>query len=318
MPVIETRLQFFPIMLFAVVMGFSGLALVYQKAHGLFGFPSFLGNGLAYIDLALFIAVALFYGAKLLRYPDEVKQEFRHPVRINFFAAISISLLLLAIVYEHLCPTLSAATWYAGVVLHTFFTFYTVSFWINHNFEIQHSNPAWFIPIVGNVIIPVGGIHYAPTEFLFFYFSVGLLFWVVLLTIIMNRIIFHNQLAAKFMPTLFILIAPPAVGFIAWYKMTGTLDHFAQFLLMLTLFFTFLIAFMYKNFVKIKFFISWWAFTFPMAAATLAVMLAFSLTHSSFYQLLSWILLVATTLIVSVVAYQTVLHMLKREICVAE
>jgi len=29
-----------------------------------------------------------------------------------------------------------------------------LSFWIHHQgFEIQHSNPAWFIPMVGNVLI---------------------------------------------------------------------------------------------------------------------------------------------------------------------
>jgi tellurite resistance protein len=51
-----------------------------------------------------------------------------------------------------------------------------------------------------------------------------------LFAIILNRIIFHNQFAPKFMPTLFILIAPPAIGFISYIKLTGSLDFFAQIL----------------------------------------------------------------------------------------
>jgi tellurite resistance protein len=39
--------------------------------------------------------------------------------------------------------------------------------------------------------------------------------WAVMFTIIMNRIVFHNPLPQKLMPTLFILIAPPAVALIS-------------------------------------------------------------------------------------------------------
>jgi len=52
-------------------------------------------------------------------------------------------------------------------------------------------------------------------ELSWFFFSVGLIMWAVMFTIIMNRIIFHNPLPQKLMPTLFILIAPPAVALIS-------------------------------------------------------------------------------------------------------
>ena len=42
---------------------------------------------------------------------------------------------------------------------------------------------------------------------------------IILFSIILNRIIFHNPFAAKFMPTMFILIAPPAIGFISYIKL---------------------------------------------------------------------------------------------------
>jgi len=47
-------------------------------------------------------------------------------------------------------------------------------------------------------------------------FAVGFILWCVLFTVIMNRIIFHNPLPQKLLPTLFILIAPPAIGFISY------------------------------------------------------------------------------------------------------
>jgi tellurite resistance protein len=313
-----SRLQYFPIPFFAVIMGLSGLTIVYQKAHEVLGLSSIFGNILAFIDVSLFVVIFFTYMLKFVKYPSEVKKEFGHKIRINFFAAISISMLLVSIVLHPINELASFGIFLVGVVVHTFFTFHTVSFWINHNFEIMHSNPAWFIPIVGNVLVPVAGHGYVPNEFLMFYFSVGMFFWLVLFTITLNRIIFHNQLPVKFIPTLFILIAPPAVGFIAYIKLAGHFDLFAQFLFQIGLFFTFLIAFMYKNFLKIKFFISWWAFTFPMAAITIATILAFKITNSVVYKDLAYLLIVATTLIIAVVVYQTVIHMMKKEICVLE
>ena len=259
-----------------------------------------------------------FYLLKIMKHKNEVKKEFSHPIRINFFAASSISILILSMVYKNTIDPIAQIFFIIGAVLHIFFTFYTIRFWINNNLEMQHSNPAWFIPIVGNLIVPIAGKGFVDDSILYFYFSIGMFFWIILFSIILNRIIFHNPFAAKFMPTMFILIAPPAIGFISYIKLTGNLDFFAQILFSLALFFTILVAFMYKNFVKIKFFISWWAFTFPLAAVTLSSILMYELTKKDFYMFLSYTLAMITTLIVILVAVATIKHMAKKEICIME
>lgn len=314
----SSRLRFFPIMFFAVIMGLSGLTLVLQKSSELFGLPSIFWELFTLIDTGLFFIILSLYIFKLSKYPNEVKHEFSHPIRINFFAAISISLLLLATIYHEFSIEFAKILFFSGIVLHTYFTLYTISFWINHNFEITHSNPAWFIPIVGNLLIPVAGAGLVSNELLIFYFSIGMLFWVVLFTVIFYRIIFHHQLAQKFIPTLFILIAPPAVGFIGYIKMGYGFDFFAHFLLDMGLFFTILLFFMYKNFLNLKFFISWWAFTFPLAAITIATMLAYKITKATFYMFSSYFLIALTIFVVLFVTYKTVVHIQKKDICVAE
>lgn len=252
----HNRIQFFPIMMFAIIMGLSGITITYQKAHEILLLPSIISDILAIFTLGLFCIISVLYIAKMIKYPQAVKKEFEHPIRVNFFASFSISMILLSIVFKELNPLLSAILFYIGMFIHLFLTFHTISFWINHNQEIAHSNPAWFIPIVGNILIPIAGIGLVDHLILMFFFSIGIFFWIVLFAILFNRIIFHNQLAVKFMPTLFILIAPPAVGFISYYKLFGSLDPFALFLFSIALFFTLLIAFMYKSFIGIKFFIS--------------------------------------------------------------
>lgn len=312
------RLQFFPIMMFAIVMGLSGLTIVFQKAHEMMDFTNIVSNALVVLDSVVFLTILSLYAIKIITYFEEVKKEFAHPVRINFFAASAISFLLVSIVYHNINTTIATYLFYIGTAMQTFFTFYTISFWINKNLEIQHSNPAWFIPIVGNVLIPVAGSGIVDNSFLMYYFSIGMFFWIVLTAILINRIIFHNQLANKFIPTLFIFIAPPSVAFLAYVKMSGEFDMFASFLFNLAIFFSFLLIFMYKNFMNLKFFISWWAFTFPLAAMTIASMLAFQKTQILFYNFLSYFFLIFTTIVVIIVAIKTIQHMLKKEICIME
>lgn len=314
----KNRLKFFPIMMYAIVMGMSGLTITYQKAAVWLNFPHIIGNSLMYITTTIFVVVSFTYLKKYAKYKMAVKKEFNHPVRINFFAAVSISMLMLAIIFKEEHHTISAIFWYPGTLLHFYLTMHTIAFWINDNQELAHSNPAWFIPIVGNVLIPVGGIGFASTGILMYFFSVGIFFWIILFSVILNRIIFHHQLAIKFMPTLFILIAPPAVGFIAYFKMYGAIDTFAMILFNMALFFTLLIAFMYKNFIKIKFFISWWAFVFPIAAMAISSMLMYHKTHDPIVMILSYVMIAVVTIIISIVGYQTIIHMRKEEICIQE
>lgn len=314
----KNRLKFFPIMMYAIVMGMGGLTITYQKAAQWLSFPHVIGSSLMYITASIFVVVSLVYLVKYSRYPIAVKKEFAHPVRVNFFAAVSISMLMLAIIFKEEYETISAVFWYPGTLLHFVLTMHTISFWINENQELAHSNPAWFIPIVGNVLVPVAGVGFASTGILMYFFAVGMFFWIVLFAVILNRIVFHHQLAIKFMPTLFILIAPPAVGFIAYFKMYGVIDMFALMLFNLALFFTFLVAYMYKNFIKIKFFISWWAFVFPVAAMAISAMLMYHKTNDPMLMLLSYIMVAVVTIIISVVIYQTIVHMRKEEICIQE
>jgi tellurite resistance protein len=314
----QERLKFFPITAYAIVMGLSGLTIVFNKYYHLQWLPKFLFDGMLFVSLGLFLLISFFYGLKTIRYFEQTVVDFKHRIRINFFSAISICFLLLSIAFLGYWPILSLAFWWVGTILHTVLMLYTIAYWVQHNFEIHFMNPAWFIPVVGNILVPVAGVEFMPNAFSFFYFAVGIFFWLILFTIFFNRAIFHHQLPQKFLPTLFILLAPPAVGFIAYMRITQSWDVFSALLLHLTFFFVALLFFLRKNFYKIKFFISWWAFTFPMTAVTIAAAVAFQITALSLFKYLSWVMFAAAIAIIAFVTYKTVLKINDREICVNE
>lgn len=312
---LQDKISNFPIMLYAVIMGLGGLTLSYGKLNLTLDLSDAIFEILRLITSLIFIAITALYATKIVKFKDEVKKELSHPVKINFFAAFAISLFLLAAMWREI-SALHTALFFVALVFQTFFTFYVIAFWINNNLLINHSNPAWFIPIVGNLIVVVASE--GKGEFLWYYFSIGIFFWLILFTIIFYRIIFHDQLAQKFMPTLFIFIAPPAVAFLGYIKLTESLDAFAHILLNSTLFFAGLIFFMYKNFMKLKFFLSWWAFTFPTAAASMAFIRAYELKMGDSFLYFGVLAFAFLIFFIGVVGYFTIKAIKNNEIFVAE
>ncbi len=315
---IFSRLEHFPITFFASVMGLTGLAICWLRFEQMLKLPTSVGLALLFIVSALFLFITAVYLSKWIRHPEAVSAEFNNPVRINFFPAFSISLLLLSIAYSGLQPVLSRSLWFVGTLLHIGFTFKLMHIWFHQEFKVEHLTPPWFIPVVGNILVPVVGVQYAPADVSWFFYSIGLVFWLVLLSIVFNRIIFHNPLPAKLLPTLFILIAPPAVAFIAYIKLTGDLDVFARILYFNALFTTLLLFFMVDRFKRLPFFISWWAYTFPLDAITLATLLMYHHTGLLFFKFLSIVFLILASLMILVVLYKTLRAAFKREICLPE
>jgi tellurite resistance protein len=313
------KLKFFPIQLFAVIMGISGLTIAFAKAYHFLNAPYFIYEGLLVIDTILFFLIFTFYIYKWLKYPDEVKKEFNHPIKSSFTATISISFLLVSIAYYDYAPTISIVFWYIGVALQLYLALYVIEFWITKEFKEVHMNPAWFIPIVGNVLVPVVGVDAAPIFVSIFFFAMGMFFWLVLFTMVMYRIIFHHPLAKKLLPTLFIFIAPPAVGFISYFRITfGSIDMFSMILYSLALITFILLVFAIEMFDFKEFFISWWAYTFPLAAMTIATILLYSAYHTKLIYWFAYLLLFITSIVILYVTQRTIKAMNEHKICIEE
>ncbi len=315
----DNRIENFPISFFAMIMGLSGLTIAWEKAEHVFDLSTSPMIPLVTAVTTAFVLLLLIYGIKLMKYRDAVIKELKHPIKLNFFPTISISLLLMSIAYIPVNETVSEYLWIAGAFLHLMFTLFVINVWINHDhFEIHHMNPAWFIPAVGNVLVPVAGMHFGYVDVSWFFFSIGMLFWVMLMTIILNRILFHHPIPDRLMPTMFILIAPPAVGFIAYMKLGGELDNFARFLYFSGLFLTLLLATQIKRFAKLQFFLSWWAYSFPLAAITIATLLMHQTTGETAYQYLGIFFLGLLSLILTLLVFRTARAVKEGKICVAE
>ncbi|MEA3423489.1 MAG: SLAC1 anion channel family protein, partial [Bacillota bacterium] len=313
------RIKFFPISAFSIILGLTGLAIVFQKAEEIMGFPYKIDTVIISITIALFAVISLIYLLKLIKYPHEVVGDFENPVKLSFFPAISISILLLSIAFLGIDMMTSKVLWIVGTIIHALFTYKVISIWMMHpKFEIKHINPAWFIPVVGNILIPVAGVQHYNPEISWFFYSIGLIFWIVLFTIFMYRIIFFHPLPEKLLPTLAILISPAAIGFIAYVKLTHQIDSFARILYYFALFLTTFIFTQYKMLSKIKFYLSWWAYSFPISAMAIATMLMYHMTEIAVFKYSAYGLIVLLAAVVIILIPKTINAVVKGEICLEE
>jgi tellurite resistance protein len=297
----------------------TGFSIASQKAEEILKFPLKTSPYILGLTLILFVLLTITYLIKIFKFQDEVRAEFNHPIKLNFFPAFSISFLLISIAFLSINKNISQTFWIIGTVLHFFLTIKIISIWIQQTkFEIKHINPAWFIPSVGNIVIPVAGVSHFSPEISWFFFSVGFVFWVILLILFFNRIIFHNPLPEKLLPTLFILIAPPAIGFVSFVKLSGEVTIFSVVLYNIGLFLTFLLFAQFNIFSKIRYYLSWWAYSFPMSAITIASILMYHKSEIHFYKYLAIGFYSILVVIIIILLAKTFGAMSRKEICIME
>jgi len=306
-PSLAEGLAHLPVGVFATVMGTAGLTLATERMAQFVPALHPLTLLLFALTGVLYLGLLGLYGLKLANHTKEVAAEWRHPVRIAFFPAITIGLLLVATALAPHLPRLAEPLWLLGALAHLAAMLAVVTTWIEaQHYEPPHLNPAWFIPAVGNVLVPIAGVPLGWPELSWFFFGVGLLFWLVLLTLVFNRLVFHHPLPARLSPTLAVLIAPPAVSFLAWVKLTGEIGAFGRVLYAAALLFFLLLVIQAPKLVRLPWALSFWAYSFPLAALTIASSVAAERLGQPLLLALAWVLYVLLVALIGALAWRTV------------
>jgi tellurite resistance protein len=301
-----------PLPLFASVMGLCGLGLVWHAVEAHWGFNPVASTGATLLAALVFIALLAGYLCKAIRYPDRVRKELVHPVRINFLPALSINMILLGILSSPWVPQLAEVLWLTGAGLQLLLTLIIVTVWLDTERPAPSINPAWFIPAVGNVLVPVAA---GPAGYLtigWFFMSIGLFFWAILITVVFYRLITKPALEPAMRPTLAVMLAPPAVSFLAWLALTGEMNHFGQALYFIAVFTFLLLLGQLPAFFRLPYFPSWWAWTFPPAAFTVATFRYIEMRGLSADILLAT-LAGLTTVVIVLVALRTLIAIVRGE-----
>lgn len=200
---------------FSIVMGLCGLSLLWHRAQPRLGdWATPVSAIVGLLAGAVFAALVVASLVRALRYPQSFREDLVHPVRRAFVAAFSVSILLLSTVWvAHLGPGLGVALiWSAGCALQLVLTIWVMARWLIPNgMPWAGMTPVLFIPVVGNVVAPLGGVPLGFPLWSAAQFGIGVFFWPIVSALLYTRFAVSGPLPERLLPSVFISLAPPAL-----------------------------------------------------------------------------------------------------------
>ena len=203
---------------FAIPMGLCGLSLAWHRAVPLMGEPAqAVAMALAALGALVFVLLLVATVWRGLHHASAWADDRRHPVRHTMVATLPVSALLVATAGQA-CGVPAAwvaPLWAAATLGLLFVTWWVVSRWFRGKqpggLQWATVTPALFIPVVGQVLVPLAGVPLGHGDWSAAQFGVGLMFWPVVTVLLMVRLAQQGMWPERLLPTTVIFVAPPAV-----------------------------------------------------------------------------------------------------------
>lgn len=294
-------LEHLPLPLAAMPMGTGGVGLAWRAAHEALGAPAAIGEALLAFTLLLWLCVVGLLLARLVRHPEAVLAELRHPVRAAFIAAPTIGLMIVAGFLHPHAPSLGRALWGVAVAAHLLVAMMLLRRILAGRGEAAMLAPPLLIPLVGNVLAPVFGAPMGFVDLSWMMFGVGVLLWLAVQPLLLHRLVAGPPLPPVLRPSLVILLAPPTVGALALVALTGQAGAVTLALVGLAVLVAAVLVSLAGELSRVPFGLPWWGVTFPSAAFAVMAMAV------GFPAWFCWPALLAATALTGWVAWRTVL-----------
>lgn len=315
---VTRHFEYLPAGMFGSVMGLTGLSLVWHGAHARYQAPGWIADALAVVAVAAFVLLVVAYVLKIITAPDAVRAEFKHPIAVNMFATFWVSLLLLPMVLAPFNLLLARVLWAIGAVGVTVLAWTIVSRWLTTPHERAQATPAWLLPVVGLLDLPLAvpalgwpQLHGLMVAGL----AVGLFLSIPLFTLVFTRLVFEPPLPAPLQPTLLVLVAPTAVGMSAYVATTGEVDLFAKSLYAVTIFLLAVLLGRLRHLPSCcPFKMGWWAVSFPLAACAIAALRFADAEPGWASEAIAFVLVALSTVVILWLLGQTLLGMARGEL----
>jgi tellurite resistance protein len=306
------RLPRIPPPMFSIAFGLVGLGAAWQAAAKLLGITPAVPDAIFILAAAVWLVLVVGY---LAQGPARVLGDWRDGALSPFIPLAVIAPMILAV-------ALSRYSFSAGRVLVIVFLVLTVLLggwltgeWVYAGVPHDRIHPGYYLPTVAGgfvaaycaALVRMHAIAEAA-------FGIGILCWVLLAALVMNRLIIRPALPSLLVPTLAIQLAPPVIGGVAYFGIAGSrIDFIAAALggyavLMLVVQVRFV-----RLYARLRFTFGFWAFTFTSAAAAIDALLWLSAARPVGTTAYAAVVLGLVTLLIGAIAVRSVIAMARRQ-----
>jgi tellurite resistance protein len=254
--------------LFAVAFGLAGLAQAWSTVTRLAGVSGWPGNVLWIVAAVTWLITLAGYLANVAA-QHRWKTELSDPTFGPFTALIPIVPMLLGVRLAEQARGAGEVVFGCGAVLTVLVGAWITGDWITVDGDIRRWHPGYFLPTAAGGLLAAGGsAALGFTTLSHVLFGLGIGSFVVLVSIISQRLFVVPSLPPPLLPTIAIEVAPPVVAGTAWFAINGgRVDLPAAVLAGLSVLMLLVQVRLIPLYRRAPFGPGFWAFSFPFAAA---------------------------------------------------
>jgi len=251
--------------LFGIAFGLAGLGEAWQGAGPVLGTPGAVPDAIYILAAVVWLVLVAAYAAQG---PRRMLADLRDPVLTPFPSLGAITPMILA-------AALATAAITAGRILVIIFLAVTIGLggwltgqWIAGDLTQDSLHPGYYLPTVAGGLIGADAAAQVHLHTLAeASFAIGIFCWLLVGSLLLNRLFFRPVLPPPLVPTLAIEFAPPVVAGVAYFALNGGTANFAAAALGG---YAVLMAVVQLRFVplytRLTFSPGFWSFTFSYAA----------------------------------------------------
>jgi tellurite resistance protein len=293
-----------------IPFGLAGLANTWIVAGRDGDVSTWIGDALLALAALSWLAVVVAYAAHALSRPRALVDDMVDPVAGPFVPLAVIT------------PTLLAAQ---GVVLYDLgvgrvlvdvFLVLTLVFggwitgqWIYGRIDIDQIHPGYFLPTVaGGFIASVAASAVGQRTLADIMLGLGFICWLVLGSLLLNRLFIRPPLPAPLVPTLAIEVAPPALAGLALFARNGgRIDIWVMLVSGYGLLLVLAQIRLLPLYLRLSFAPSFWAFTFSWSTVATTTLHWITGGHPPGHRVYTYLVLAAISTLIGGIAVRSIL-----------
>jgi tellurite resistance protein len=298
-----------PLNTLAIPLGLAGLAQVWSVATSALGAPFELGQAfwlIAAIAWAWTIAVHVHRGT---RTDQPLSHQLTHFAHGPLAALLPIAAMLLGASLHRAIPLAGTVLTLISIAAAAAFAAWILSFWMRAELPLESVHGGYFLPtsaagFVGALAAAESGLDWLAVGS----FAVGIFFWLVISVFFFLRLALRPTMPAPLVPTLAIMIAPPAVASAAWLTIcAGRPNDVFEGLTAMTAFMVLIQVTLLPRYRALPFSLGFWSFTFPAASVAALAITWLHLLQPFAWQAITVGVLAAVTVLVVSIATKSIL-----------
>lgn len=253
-----------PLPITGVALGFAALGNLLQS----------YSEGVRLCCGVISAVLLILYLVKMIRYPDSFREDMQNPIMASVFCTSTMALMLLAGYLKPYIGVVADVIWYAAIVLHVVLMLYFTAKFIL-KLQMKKVFASYFIVYVGIVVASVSAPAFGATGLgtgIFWFGFAALLVLLVLLVLVTYRYAKFREIPPPVQPLFCIYTAPTSLC-LAGYIQSVQNKSIAMiaFLAILATVLYLVVLVKLPKYLKMPFFPSYAAFTFPFVISAIAM-----------------------------------------------